>query len=134
MKENNKEVKLDEVKKMSLYEKLLNITTEMGYVNKNLIVGEGKSTYKAVGEADVLKAVKELELKYRVYSYPKERQIIKDEVIEKEKVYNGTKNLTLQNYMRLEVTYIFINVDNPDEHIEIKSYGDGIDTQDKAPR
>ena len=36
--------------------------------------------------------------------------------------------------MRIETTYKFINADNPDEQpIEIKSYGDGIDTGDKAP-
>ena len=45
---------------MNIYEKLLNITNEIATVNKNLVVGEGKSQYKAVGEADVLKAVKSL--------------------------------------------------------------------------
>ena len=35
--------------------------------------------------------------------------------------------------MRLEITYRFVNVDKPEEFIEIKSYGDGIDSGDKAP-
>ena len=58
-----------EIKEMNIFEKLSNITNEISNVNKNLTVGEGKSAYKAVGEADVLKAVKELEFKYRIYSY-----------------------------------------------------------------
>ena len=51
---------------MNIYEKLSAITNEIGTVAKNLEVGVGKSQYKAVGEADVLKAVKELEAKYKV--------------------------------------------------------------------
>ena len=59
-----------EINEMNIFEKLSNITNEISKVNKNLTVGEGKSAYKAVGEADILKAVKELAFKYRVYSYP----------------------------------------------------------------
>ena len=62
-----------EIKEMNIFEKLSNITNEISSVNKNLTVGQGKSAYKAVGEADILKAVKELEFKYRVYSYPASR-------------------------------------------------------------
>ncbi|MDQ9734072.1 ERF family protein, partial [Acinetobacter baumannii] len=32
----------------------------------------------------------------------------------------------------IETIYKFVNVENPEESIEIISYGDGIDTQDKA--
>ena len=49
---------------MNIYEKLLNITSEIKNVSKNLEVGIGKNSYKAVGEADVLFAVKQLEQKY----------------------------------------------------------------------
>lgn len=52
---------MEQVKEMNIFEKLLKITSEMKNVNKNLEVGVGKNSYKAVGEADVLKAVKELE-------------------------------------------------------------------------
>ena len=48
-----------EIKEMNIFEKLSNITNEISNVNKNLTVGQGKNSYKAVGEADVLKAVKE---------------------------------------------------------------------------
>ena len=129
---------MEQIKEMNIYEKLLKITCEMKNVNKNLEVGIGKNSYKAVGEADVLKAVKELEEKYRVYSYPADRKIIDKGVLETEKEYidkNGNKSIQKGNqlFMRIETIYKFVNVDKPEESIEIKTYGDGIDTQDKGP-
>jgi hypothetical protein len=53
---------------MNIYEKLSAISNELSTVAKNLEVGFGANKYKAVGEADVLKAVKPLEAKYKVYS------------------------------------------------------------------
>lgn len=60
---------------MNIYEKLLSISRDASAVAKNLTVGVGKSSYKAVGEADVLAAGQSpLEAKYGVYSYPLSRR------------------------------------------------------------
>lgn len=118
---------------MNIYEKLSKITNEITNVNKNLSVGVGKNSYKAVGEADVLYAVKQMEEKYKVYSYPYDRKIVTDEVLEYEKEYDGKVTKGNQIFMRIETTYRFINIEKPEEYVDIKSYGDGIDTQDKAP-
>lgn len=118
---------------MNIYEKMLNVTNEIKNVNKNLEVGVGKSAYKAVGEADILKAVKELEYKYKIYSYPIDRNIIDKDVLQTRKEYNGQVTEGNQLFMRLEVVYRFVNIENPEEFVDIKTYGDGIDTQDKAP-
>ncbi len=117
---------------MNLYEKLLAITSEIKTVNKNLEVGVGKSAYKAVGEADVLAAVKVLEEKHKVYSYPCKREVIDRALLETEKEYNGTITRSNQIFLRIETTYRFVNIEKPEEYIEITTYGDGIDTQDKA--
>lgn len=117
---------------MNIYEKLLNITSEIKTVNKNLEVGVGKNAYKAVGEADVLFAVKALEEKYKVYSYPCKRDVIDRAILETEKEYNGTVTKGNQIFLRIETTYRFVNIEKPEEFIEITTYGDGIDTQDKA--
>lgn len=124
---------IKDIKSMNIYEKLSNITNEIKSVAKNLEVGVGNSKYKAVGEADVLKAVKELEYKYRVYSYPSERRIIDHEILETVKEYNNQTTRGNQLYMRLEVEYVFVNIDKPEETIKIITYGDGVDTQDKGP-
>ena len=118
---------------MNIYEKLLSITGEIKNVSKNLEVGVGKNSYKAVGEADVLFAVKQLEQKYKVYSYPCKREIVDRAILETEKVYNGDVTKGNQIFLRIETTYKFVNIENPEEFIEITTYGDGIDTQDKAP-
>lgn len=118
---------------MNIYEKMLNITNEIATVNKNLVVGEGKSSYKAVGEADVLKAVKELEFKYKIYSYPIEREIVDREILTTEKEYKGEITRGTKQFLRVKTTYRFVNIEKTDEFIDITSYGDGIDTQDKAP-
>lgn len=118
---------------MNIYEKLLNITNEMKTVAKNLEVGIGKNSYKAVKESDVLKAVKELEAKHKVYSYPSNRKILESSVLQTRKEYQGQVTEGNQIFMRIETTYTFINVDKPDEKIEIITYGDGLDNGDKAP-
>ena len=117
---------------MNIYEKLLGITSEIKNVNKNLDVGVGKNSYKAVGEADVLFAVKQLEQKYKVYSYPCHREVVDRAILETEKEYNGNVTKGNQIFLRIETIYRFVNIEKPDEYIEITTYGDGIDTQDKA--
>jgi hypothetical protein len=114
---------------MNIYEKLSAITTELSTVAKNLEVGVGQNKYKAVGEADVLRAVKPLEAKYKVYSYPFSRQIIESGTIESTS-YKGEVKKSL--FERIEVVYRFVNIEKPDEFIDITTYGDGIDSQDKS--
>ena len=120
---------------LNIYQRLLKITEELKTVEKNLNVPvSSKNSYKAVSERDVLDAVKPLEAKYGVYSYAYDRKIIENgELVSNKKDFQtGEIKEQKQLYMRLEVTYRFVNVDNPSEYIEIKTYGDGIDTGDKA--
>lgn len=118
---------------MNIYEKLAGITAELNAVAKNLKVGEGRSAYKAVGEADVLAAVKPLEEKYKVYSFPASRHIVDSDVITTKKTYQGQESETGKFFMRVETVYRFVNTENPDEFVEVTTYGDGVDSGDKAP-
>lgn len=118
---------------MNIFEKMSGITAELGAVAKNLSVGVGRSAYKAVGEADILAAVKPLEEKYKVYSYPVSRKIIDSEILTNESVYNGTPQKKTSLFMRVETVYRFVNMEKPEEFIDIVSYGDGVDSNDKAP-
>ena len=97
---------------MNIYEKLSAITTELSTVAKNLEVGVGKSKYNAVGEADVLRAVKPLEAKYKIYSYPYSRTIIESGTIENESVDYTTKEKLIKRnlFERIEVVYRFVNI------------------------
>lgn len=118
---------------MNIYEKMSAITEELTAVAKNLSVGEGKSSYKAVGEADVLAAVKPLEVKHKVYSYPVARRIVQEDILTTTSTYQGNTKETNKLFMRLETVYRFVNTEKPEEYIDITTYGDGVDSQDKAP-
>lgn len=115
---------------MNIYEKLSAITEEITAVAKNLSVGFGQNQYKAVGEADVLAAVKPIERKYGVYSYPMARDLIDSGILENVD-YKG--NVKKQMYLRLKTTYKFVNVEDTNDSIIMEVYSDGVDPQDKAP-
>ena len=58
-------------KVMNIYQKMSAATSEISRVAKNLNVGFGKSSYKAVGEADVLAASVHLAaVRVRGFSFP----------------------------------------------------------------
>lgn len=120
---------------MNIFEKMAAITAEVSVVPKKskVVTGvdrNGKETsYMAASEADVLSAVKELEAKYRVYSFPAEREIVESAILTT--TWNGKEKK--QQFMRLRVVYRFASVDNPSDFIDITTYGDGVDSGDKAP-
>lgn len=117
------------MEKLNIYQKLLAITDELGVVTKALEVstGQGKG-YKAVSERDVIDAVKPLEKKYGIYSYPTFREVVDRKELEVESKY-GTK---VQFFTRVLTTYRFVNVDNPSEYVETTTYAEGIDSGDKG--
>ena len=104
----------------------------MATVGKNLTVGDGKNKYKAVSERDIIDAVKPLEAKYGVYSYPVSRRVLESNLLESESTYNGNTTKKTTFMTRIETTYRFVNMDKPDEYIEIISFAEGIDPQDKG--
>lgn len=128
-----------ETEGLNIYQRMLAITADMQTVAKNLLVPAGGGKYRAVSETDVLNAVKPLEIRHGVYSYPVERRTISVDVLETEerrkdydtKQYEVIKKT--QFVYRIETRYRFVNVDFPDEYIDVVSYGDGIDSADKAP-
>lgn len=128
-----------ETEGLNIYQRMLAITADMQTVAKNLLVPAGGGKYRAVSETDVLNAVKPLEIRHGVYSYPVERRTISVDVLETEerrKDYDTKQYETIrktQFVYRIETRYRFVNVDLPNEYIDVVSYGDGIDSADKAP-
>lgn len=130
---------MDETEGLNIYQRMLAITADMQTVAKNLLVPAGGGKYRAVSETDVLNAVKPLEIRHGVYSYPVERRTMSVDVLETEerrKDYDTKQYETIkrtQFVYRIETRYRFVNVDFPNEYIDVVSYGDGIDSADKAP-
>lgn len=118
---------------MNIYEKMAAITAELQTVAKNLTVQTTKtSSYKAVSERDILDAVKPLEAKHGVYSYPVSRTVLESNLLESESEFQGkvTKKTTFMT--RIETVYRFVNIEKPDEYIETTTFAEGIDSQDKG--
>lgn len=127
-----------EIKEMNIYQKMAAITAELKAVEKDLTVQTTKtSSYKAVSERGILDAVKPLEEKYGVYSYPISREVLESNLIQNETVYEDAKgNRTTTpktSYMtRIKTVYRFVNIDCPEQFIDTTTFAEGIDSQDKG--
>ncbi len=133
MVEDTKE--LEFIKSMNVYEKICAVSSEVGRVQMSLNVatktdknGNPIKSYKAISINDVVDALIPLLAKYRLAVIPTEKEIIAQELIEKETQYGPQKNF----YIRLRASYKVVNIDKPREFVESYAYGDGIDTGDKA--
>lgn len=122
---------------MNIFQRVSAITSELQTVAKNLEVTTGKSSYKAVSERDILDAVKPIENKYGVYSYPVSREVIESNMLENVKEFTDksgnttvTKSTTFMS--RIKTVYRFVNIDDPEDYIETVTFAEGIDTQDKG--
>jgi hypothetical protein len=122
----------------NIFQRMSAITAELRTVAKNLTVPTGgKNSYKAVSERDILDAVKPLEEKHGVYSYPVARTVLESNLLESENSYTDAKgNTTVKKattfMTRIETVYRFVNVDSPLDYVETTTFAEGIDSQDKG--
>ena len=121
-----------DIKSWNIFQRVAAITDELGVVAKNLSVSAGKGSYKAVSERDVIDAVKPLETKYRVYSYASDRVILESETLETEKNYQGNISKSTTFFTRMQTTFTFINIDNPEDRYTTIVFSEGIDPGDKG--
>ena len=119
---------------MNIYEKLSAVTMELQTVAKGLFVETGKDKsgrpkgYNAVSERDILDAVKPLESKHKVYSFPVSREILESAMLENETQYG--KKTTF--FSRIKTVYRFVNAEQPEEYVETTVFSEGMDSQDKG--
>ena len=118
---------------LNIYQRMAAITAELQTVAKNLNVETGKGKgYKAVSERDVIDAVKPLESKHGVYSYPASRRVLESAALESESEWNGKVTKKTTFFERIETVYRFVNTDDPTDFIETTTFAEGIDSQDKG--
>ena len=123
------EVEAIDTKAMNIYEKIQAVSNEVRNVEKNLVVGTGNSSYKAVGDLDVVIKVKEAETKFRVVSIPVRQELVKSEIV-RVVGNNGYEKLTYADIVKMTVK--IVNLDNTSETIEVESFGRGLDAGDKG--
>lgn len=99
----------------NIYEKIAAIMADVQYLTKDDCVSFGSTSYRALSEEKVTSIMRAELLKHKLVVYPISQ------------VSNRTGSIT-----HVDVVYRMVNVENPDEYIDIASCGDGADTQDKG--
>lgn len=119
---------------LNIFARMAAVMADLRTVRKNLQIDQGRGKgYKAVGEADVLEAVRPLELRHGIYSFPAAREIVEASVLTTVSEYQGQQKERKQLFLRIRTVYRFVNIEDPADFVEIVSFGDGVDSQDKSP-
>lgn len=100
---------------MNIYEKISSVMEDVQYLTKDDRVEFGNTKYKALSEEKVTSIMRAELLKHKLVVFPIAQSA------------NRTGSIT-----HVDVVYRMVNVENPEEYIEIASCGDGADTQDKG--
>lgn len=100
---------------MNIYEKIAAIMQDVQYLAKDDHVSFGSTSYKALSEEKVTSIMRAELMKYKLVVFPVSQAT------------NRTGSIT-----HVDVVYRMVNVEKPEEFIEIASCGDGADTQDKG--
>ena len=100
---------------MNIYEKIGEIYKAVQRLSKDDNVSFGQTKYKALSEAKVTGIMREQFNKQKLIVWPIEQ--------------NWTR---IGNITHVDVKYRIVNIENPEEFIEVVSCGDGADTQDKG--
>ena len=113
----------------TVYEKILDVMSEVGYLNKDGFVETGKGKgYKALTDEKVLTAIRPVMVKHRLIMLPVSMDHRR--VDEKVKDYQG--NEKTNRITDVDMTFRIINVDDPKDYVDVVSSGTGVDTQDKG--
>lgn len=100
---------------MNIYEKISAVMKDVQYLTKDDRVEFGSTKYKALSEEKVTTIMRAELLKYNLVVFPIEQ------------FANRTGSIT-----HVDVKYRIVNVDDPEDFIEVVSCGDGADSQDKG--
>ena len=114
---------------MNLFEKIQAVSNDVRNITKDMTVGNGSYSYKAVSDIDVTLAVKDAEAKHRLVSIPIKQDLINSEVIRIQKK-NNEDGLTYVDTIKMTVR--IIDLDDATQFIEVESFGKGIDSGDKG--
>ena len=100
---------------MNIYEKMSAIMQDVQYLTKDYQVKFGTTIYKALSEEKVTGIMRAELIKHKLVIYPIQQSASR-----------------IGQITHVDVMYRLVNVENPEEYIDIASCGDGADSQDKG--
>lgn len=115
--------------KLNLYQKIQSVSNEIRNIEKEMTVGSGSYSYKAVSDLDVTLSVKDAETKFKLTSIPIKQELVNSEVIRTVKK-NGDEGLTFVDTIKMTVR--IVDLEDVSSFIEVESFGKGIDSGDKG--
>jgi hypothetical protein len=115
---------------MSLYEKIYKVMNESEGLEKDLTVGSGASSYKAVGEKEVLNMLKPLFKKHKLIVFPVDGDISEQNSIY-ESTYKDEVTTKTRNVTQIKVKFKIVDVETGESEI-LMGFGNGADSQDKG--
>jgi len=118
---------------MNLYQRINEVKKEVGHVVKDVTVGAGRNSYKAVSHDAVLKAVNDLMIKHGVISIV--NQVKTKLVREAYQALDYKSNSMVTKYRSITTAKVkvkFVNMDEPSEYDFVEGIGQGDDPSDKG--
>ena len=100
---------------MNIYEKISAIMQDVQYLTKDDQDKFGTTSYKALSEEKVTGIMRAELIKHKLVIYPIQQSASR-----------------IGQITHVDVMYRLVNVENPEEYIDIASCGDGADSQDKG--
>ena len=100
---------------MNIYEKISAIMQDVQYLTKDDQVKFGTTSYKALSEEKVTGIMRAELIKHKLVIYPIQQSASR-----------------IGQITHVDVMYRLVNVETPEEYIDIASCGDGADSQDKG--
>jgi len=103
---------------------------ESAGLEKNLQVGTGSNSYKAVGEAEVLNMLKPLFKKYKLIVFPIDGDIAEQNTTY-ESTYKDETTTKTRNVTQIKVKFKIVDIESGESEI-LMGFGNGADSQDKG--
>lgn len=113
---------------MELLKKIQAVASEVMSIDKDMTVGNNKYGYKAVSDFNVTKKVKEAEQKYGVVSIPTRQELVHHEIVKTV----TDKGERINFSFLIKMTVKIYDVENPQDFIEVETFGHGLDSGDKG--
>jgi hypothetical protein len=114
--------------------KIQNVADAIKGIEKDMTVGKGNYSYKAVSDTMVTLKVKEAEKENGIISIPIKQDLVSSEVlrIDKQKKNSSEVTESIQYVDVVKMTLRIYDLDNPEHYIDVDSFGRGLDSSDKG--
>ena len=109
---------------MNIYQKINEVMKNIEYLTKDDKVEFGSTKYKAISEEKVTTAVRKQLVEQGIVILPIQQESENKELMRTDKSVNMLTSV--------HTRYRIVNIDDPNDYVEVESNGTGVDTQDKG--